>query len=158
MVEIRDRCAAMLAPRRGREQAMTAALHGRFGLDVPGMNRFTQSGGLLLTRTAPHQLLAMRDEPGLFQALDEALGEDGGVIDLSDARTGVIISGPGARDRLMRLLPIDVHESVLHQGVCAQTVMAHLTVLVLQLDDTPTFELQCAASYRDSFLRAVELG
>ena len=148
MLELKERCTALIAPRPGRDAAVAAAL----GVALPGMNRFIQASGMLLARIAPHQVLAMRDQPGLFEELEAALAAEAGVIDLSDARTGVTLRGPGARERLMALLPVDLDS--MRQGCCAQTVMSHMAVLVCQVDDAPTYEVQCATSYRGSFLRA----
>ena len=157
MVEPRDRHAALIAPRKGREDELSALLLDRFGLTVPGMSAYTEQGGMVLARTAPHQFLAMRDEPGLAQALQAALGEAAGVIDLSDARSGLMLSGPRARDVLSGLAPVDLHPSAMHAGRCVQTVMAHMTVLVLQLDDAPSYEVYCPTSYQGSLKRAFDL-
>ena len=159
MVELHERTTALIALRPGREAALAEALRSHFGLALPAMGAFTQAHGLLLARAAPHQMLAMRDGTAatLLEELQTALGEQAGIIDLSDARIGVRIAGPRARERLASLLPIDLHPAALRPGACAHTVMAHIGVLVLLLDDAPTFEVQCARSYAGSFLRALEL-
>ncbi len=155
MVELGARDTALIAPRPGRAAAVAAALQDRFGCTMPGMGEFTRSANLILARTAPHQIMAMRDEPGLFDALEAALAGEAGVIDLSDARIGVVLSGPSARERLMGLLAVDL--AAMRPGRCVQTVMAHIGVLVFQVDGAPTYEVQCSTSYRSSFLRAFEL-
>ncbi len=153
MVEIEGREHALIAPRRGQAGALAEAVRARFGLQVPEPGACAVVDGLWLARTAPHQLLAMRDGEGLFEALEGALGGVAGVFDLSDARAGVRLSGPEVRRRLRSLIPIDMRGWT--PGRCAQTVMAHLPVLVCQVDDAPSFELYCARSYAGSFLRAL---
>ncbi len=153
MVELKERTSALIAPRRGKERALAAVLDERFGLKLPEMGAFARAEGGVLARTAPHQLMAMRDGAGLFAELEGALGSVAGVFDLSDARTAVRLTGPEARTRLRGLLPTDLR--ALQPGRCVQTVVALLTVLVCQTDDAPTYELSCATSYRGSFLRAL---
>ncbi|MGI4955776.1 MAG: sarcosine oxidase subunit gamma [Janthinobacterium lividum] len=124
-------------------------------LDLPPMNRFTERDGLLLARVAPHQVYAMRlgaDRPLMAEL--QAVTGGAGLIDLSDARVGIRIAGPDARDRLARLVPLDLHPSRFMPGLCAATVMAHLNVLLLQLGPD-SFEVQCGRSFADSLARAV---
>ena len=153
MVEIDGRTSALIAPRRGEEGALAGTLKERFGLELPEIGSFARAEGFTLARTAPHQLMAMRDGDGLFAELEAALGGVAGVFDLSDARIAVRLTGPEARTKLRGLLPTDLR--ALQPGRCVQTVIALLTVLVCQIDDAPTYELSCATSYRGSFLRAL---
>ncbi|HYZ64950.1 MAG TPA: hypothetical protein VE650_21055 [Acetobacteraceae bacterium] len=135
---------ALIAPRRGQEAAVAA----RLGRELPAMGRFTEADGMRLIRTAPHQVLAMREGTGLFAGLEAALAGVAGVFDLSDARVGLVMTG----ERLRRLAPVDLR--ALGPGGCAQTLVEQLGVLILQRDAT-TYEVHCPASYRASFERAL---
>ena len=161
MVEVRsiDRTAAAIIPRRGALASLAGALEAKFGLDLPEVGRWEGTANLRLVRTAPHQVLAVRDGAGerMFDELDAALGPHAGVIDLSDARAAIRVEGPGARDVLARLLPLDLHPSVMQAGNAAGTLAAHMSVLVLQMDDAPVYELLCQHSFAGAFLRALEL-
>ncbi len=131
---------------------MHAALAG-FGLHLPAIGRFAAAGGLLLARIAPHQLLAMRqgvDLP-LMQEL-APLAAMASLIDWSDSRAGLRLSGPGARAHLATLVPIDLDG--FGPGQCAQTLAAHMNVLLLQLAPE-SYELHCGRSFRDSLASAV---
>jgi methylglutamate dehydrogenase subunit D len=66
------------------------------------------------------------------------------LIDVSDSRIAVRISGASARDVLAKGLPIDLHPSTMRAGDVAATVVAHVQVLVWQVNDAPTYELICA--------------
>lgn len=148
-----DRVTALIALRPGRENEFASALAG-MGAALPAMGRFG-GDGLILARLAPGQVLAMRDgtEAGLMDEL-APLRDGAGLIDLSDARSAVRVSGPGAVAYLERRLPIDLHEDRLIVGACAQTMMAHLAVLVLR-HGRDVFELQCGRSFEWSFRRAL---
>lgn len=154
-----ERSAAAIIPRPGGMPELTEALRTGFGLTVPTLGRWEASDGLTLVRTAPHQILALRDSEGdvLFEELSTALGADVGVMDLSDARIAVQLGGPGARDALAQLLPLDFHPRAMQAGSAASTLAAHVGVLLLQLDDAPTYELLCHRSLGNNLLRALEL-
>jgi heterotetrameric sarcosine oxidase gamma subunit len=153
VADLIERTMALIALRPGREAALSGAL-AAMGQALPPMGRFTQTGGLLLARAAPFQILAMR--PGAdAPLLDELapLAEEAGLIDLSDARIGVCMAGDGVRSRLAQLLTLDL--DAFAPGHCAQTLMAHLSVLVLR-HSPDEVEIQASRSYAGSFLRAID--
>ena len=155
MVDPIERTIVMIATRLGQETALIAALVA-MGMELPRMGRFTEAGGLLLARIAPDQLLAMRpgDDGGLLDEL-APLAAVAGLIDQSDARVAVRIEASDAAERLTRLLPIDLHPDHFGPGQCTQTVMGHLTVLVIRRDQS-AFEVLCGRSFAASFRRAVD--
>lgn len=118
------------------------------GQPLPAMNRFTQADGLILARISPTAVLAMREGQGPLTLP----GEDR-VIDWSDARIALALRGPHARARLAHLVPLDL--DAMRPGHCAQTIMAHLSVLLLQ-HAPDHYELQCGASFAETFTRAVD--
>jgi sarcosine oxidase subunit gamma len=151
VVEPIERTAALITLGPTSEPALAA-----MGLAVPALGRFTDTAGLVLARTSPYQILAMRQ---LGAALMDELAPVqpiAGLIDLSDARTGARIAGPRAADRLARFLPIDLHPTRFRPGCCANTLMAHLSVLLLQ-HGPEDYELQCGRSFAGSFHRALEI-
>lgn len=161
MVELRpvERSAAAIIPRRGAEAGLAGVLQEAFGLTSPAVGRWEKSDGMMLVRTAPHQVLALRDGSGdgLFGMLDAALRPHADVIDLSDARAAVRIEGARAREVLTRLLPLDLHPRAMQPGCAGSTLAAHIGVLVLQLDDRPSYELLCQRSFAGTLTRALEL-
>jgi len=73
------------------------------------------------------------------------------VTDLGQARTVIRLSGARARDVLATGCLLDLHPAVFPPGHCAQTVIAHCTVLIHAVDDTPSFDLYVARSYARHF-------
>jgi heterotetrameric sarcosine oxidase gamma subunit len=126
---------------------------------LPRIGTFHEAGGLLLARLGPHQLLAMRTGEGKgigcetdAASLMEELGPlsaVAGLIDQSDARVGIRVTGPDVAARLAELLPLDLHPSRFAPGRCAQTL------LVLQHGDCD-YEVQCGRSQAGSFFSALE--
>jgi sarcosine oxidase subunit gamma len=109
--------------------------------------------------TTPGQWLFVREVPGdgLALRIAAALGDAATLIDLSDARAAVRVSGPGAREALAKFLPLDLHARVMQPGDAAATVAAHLPILLWQHDATPSYDLLCARSLGSSFHRALQL-
>jgi heterotetrameric sarcosine oxidase gamma subunit len=155
VVEAVERYAAAILPRRDGMEGLAEAVRTAFGIALPALGRWEGADDLVLVRTAPHQVLALSERDGLFGKLDAALGAHAGVVDLSDARVGVRIAGPGARERLGRLVGLDLHPSVTQAGSAASTLAGHIGVLVLQVDDAPGYEVLCQRSLATSLFRAL---
>lgn len=153
MVELTAWTAVLVALRPGREAALAASL-ATMGVGLPKVGRFTEAGGLVLVRVAPFQVWAMRagsDVP----LMDELapLGAEAGLIDQSDSRIGLRLEGATARARLAHLVPLDLHPTRFGPGQCAQTLMAHMTVVLLQLADD-VYELLGSRSFSENFHHA----
>lgn len=77
-----------------------------------------------------------------LEALERAVGsDDGGVVDLSASRVLFELNGPKARDVLASCCALDLHPRVFGPGQCAQTLVAKAQVLLIQVDDAPTYRL-----------------
>jgi sarcosine oxidase subunit gamma len=84
--------------------------------------------------------------------LKKLLGDIANVVDHSDGRVVVRISGPRARDVLVKGIPIDLHPRAFKANDVAITHVSHIGVILWQLDDQPTYELALFRSYADSFV------
>src|SRR5690606_8669786 len=69
------------------------------------------------------------------------------ITELTGSLVIIRVSGPRARDGLMKIVPIDLDESVFGTGSAALTVASHVRIHLWQLDDTPTYEIACPRSY-----------
>ena len=73
---------------------------------------------------------------------------DGGYMtDVSHGRAVVRVSGARTRDLFAKGCPLDLHPRVFAPRRCAQTHIAHVSVLLHLVDDAGTFDLYCARSY-----------
>jgi sarcosine oxidase subunit gamma len=76
-------------------------------------------------------------------------GRRAAVIDISDSRTIIALSGVHARDVLAKGCGIDLHPRSFAPGQCAQTSLAKARVALYQLDDAPTYHILVERSHAE---------
>ena len=106
-------------------------------------------------------IVASDDEAGrapgeLLQTLEQALGDLAAVVDQSHGRCGLRLSGAHARTVMAKNTAIDLHPRAFAPGRCALTSVAHMNAAIVQVDDTPTYDLFVARSLARSFAQAIE--
>jgi sarcosine oxidase subunit gamma len=95
--------------------------------------------------------------PGeLLKALQDTVGEMGAVVDQSHGRCGLRLSGSRARQVMAKNTAIDLHPRAFGPGRCAMTSVAHMNATIIQVDDTPTYDLFVIRSLARSFAHAIE--
>jgi sarcosine oxidase subunit gamma len=77
----------------------------------------------------------------LASLLGALRGRRAAVIDISDSRTIIALSGVHARDVLAKGCGIDLHPRSLALGHCAQSFLAKARIALYQLDDAPTYHI-----------------
>jgi sarcosine oxidase, subunit gamma len=75
---------------------------------------------------------------GQVMAIDP-LGSGAAVVDVSDQRAVLELSGPRARDVLAGGCSVDLHARAFRPGCCVQTLLAHVNVILAQTDSEPTY-------------------
>ena len=98
-----------------------------------------------------------KHNPGeLMKSLQKAVGDLGAVVDQSHGRCGLRLSGKHARKVMAKNTSIDLHPRAFRPGQCALTAVAHMSALVIQVDDTPSYDLFVARSLARSFAHVIE--
>ena len=92
------------------------------------------------------------EDGGLYSRLREELGDRAAVVDQSHGRAVLRLAGASARDVLAKGCRLDLHPRVFTPGMCAQTVIAQIGVLLHQCDEIPTYDLYVFAGYALDFL------
>lgn len=83
-----------------------------------------------------------------LKGLTEALADHhAAVIDVSDARAVIHLSGPAARAVLAKGCSLDFHPRVFTPGQCAQSLLARAGVLIHQVSAEPVYEIYVARSF-----------
>lgn len=96
-------------------------------------------------------------KPGeLLKSLQKAVGDLGAVVDQSHGRCALRLSGLHARQVMAKNTSIDLHPIAFAAGQCALTTVAHMSALLIQVDDTPSYDLFIARSLARSFAHAIE--
>jgi sarcosine oxidase subunit gamma len=73
------------------------------------------------------------------------------IIDQSDGKALLRISGPRARDTLAKGCSLDLHPRAFKTGSASTTPVALIDCVIWQVDETPTYDLAIPTSFVESF-------
>ena len=76
--------------------------------------------------------------------------------DVTEARTVIVLSGPRARELLMKGVSLDLHPRLFGPGHCAQTGLAGANIILRQLDDRPTYDIHVLDSFAEHLWQWLE--
>ena len=150
IVERRGLALAQVLARPGQEEAVAARLR----LDpAPGRASETPEATVLWLAPGTWMVVAQDvEDGGLYSRLREELGDRAAVVDQSHGRAVLRLAGASARDVLAKGCRLDLHPRVFTPGMCAQTVIAQIGVLLHQCDEIPTYDLYVFSGYALDFL------
>jgi sarcosine oxidase subunit gamma len=134
--------------------AFKAAVRSVTGVDLPTTPNTTAKAGdfriLWLGPTEWWVVSSNADTAKLVDDLRAAFnGQHAAVIDVSESRTVISISGPSARDVLARGCSLDLHPRVFTTGQCAQTGLTKANIVLDQISDAPGFDIYVLKSFAD---------
>lgn len=124
-----------LSARRGQSDTLAGAIRTAFGLDLPPPGRAANAGDLTALWTQPSVwlLTAPLDKSGAFaRSVKDACGDAGSVVDQTQGRAVLLLSGARTRDVLARICRLDLHPRVFRPGDVAATPIAELPCLLHQ--------------------------
>jgi methylglutamate dehydrogenase subunit D len=156
-VTIAERTGVLLCSvlaRKGAEAKLADRVSQAFGLELPWGPHYTASGSTAFVWAGPGQWLALGTQiegRKLEPHLRSSLAGVASVIDQSDGRTIVRVSGPRARCALAKGVLVDLHPNVFQPNHTAITTVANIGVHFWQLDPAPTFEFSMFRSFAVSF-------
>ncbi|MFZ4806811.1 MAG: sarcosine oxidase subunit gamma [Hyphomicrobiaceae bacterium] len=141
--------------RKGRAEAVTAALDAALGLSLPGAGRFTRHGELSAVSIAPQTWLItapLVQDGALHDRLSGLLAGLAAVTDQSHGKTALKLSGRLSRSVLDKGCRVDLHPRAFGKGHAAVTTIDHVGVLIAQTDDVPTYYLIAPSTLVKSLL------
>ena len=98
----------------------------------------------------PEEWLVVDADGEALASLRAALdGRHAAVVDVSDSRAVIALSGPRTRDVLAKGCSLDLHPRGFAPGRCAQTLLAKAHVILHQTDEAPSFEIYVHRSFAD---------
>ncbi|WP_068112518.1 sarcosine oxidase subunit gamma [Tropicimonas marinistellae] len=134
---------------RGSPDEIGAAVADATGCAVPGQREITFEGEFALGWMSPDEFLLMcpRDEVGTcLKSLGETLaGSHHLAVDVSDARAVFSIAGPGAREVLARLCPVDLASTAFGPGEIRRSRIAQVPA-AFWIDANDDIKLICFRS------------
>ena len=88
------------------------------------------------------------EDAALVEALGTSLdGKHCALTDVSAMYATLALSGPQAREVLMKGCRLDLHPRAFAPGACVQTALARAQVILHQTDDDPSFEITVRNSF-----------
>jgi heterotetrameric sarcosine oxidase gamma subunit len=152
VVERPDIAFASVIAKRGKRDALAAAVDTAFGIPLPNGPRRAGKSGVTFAGIGPDQWLASAEgTEGLAAKLRARIGPFAAVSDQSDARLVLHLSGPRVRDVLVKGVPVDLHRKAFRPGDVAVTQVAYIGVQIDMLDDAPTYQLAASRSMAGGF-------
>jgi heterotetrameric sarcosine oxidase gamma subunit len=145
---------ASFAAFKGKKDQVKAAIRERYGVELPDTPQRVEGKDIAFIWAGPDQWIAMaergqnRDIEVELKPLLDGLSS---VVDQSDARAVVRISGPRARDVLAKGVPIDLHPRAFEANNVAITHASHIGIIFWQIDDVPAYDIAMFRSFADSF-------
>lgn len=116
-----------IAPYPGQGAAVSAAL-ANLGLSFPGPNEAHGTGAARILWTGRDQAFLIGAEPPADLAAHAAL------TDQSDGWACLTLSGAGADQALMRLVPVDLRASAFPAGRCIRSALNHMSLILTRTD------------------------
>jgi sarcosine oxidase subunit gamma len=143
------------------DAAFRDGVRAAVGADLPTEANTVSAGeGVLICWLGPNEWQVTTAEDGqgaVAGALrDRLAGQHAAVVDVSDYYTTLRVAGPRARDVLVKGTPLDLHPRVFGPGRCAQTRFAQATVLIVQHDEVPSYDVQVRWSMAEYLLDWLE--
>ena len=143
-----------LATIMARKGVDAGTIGAALGVDAPSRPALVRGqAGMALIGTGPGSWLAYADgvSPLWAETLRERLAGLASVSDQSDGYSILRLSGEGARTVLQRGGAMDFHRDAFSAGSAATTVIAHIGVIIWQVDDQPTYDVATFRSFSHSF-------
>lgn len=152
-----DAACYVLIPRRNARAELAQRLGREMGLTPPQNISVATAESLTIMWTGSTWLIVQRetvtDLPARLARVSERLAD---VVDVSDSRVTVAVSGDRARDMLRTLVPIDLHPRAFAVGSAAATLCGLMDLLIWQTDPAPVFHLSSERSYADALWHELE--
>lgn len=155
MLSIEQRHGVGIAAIMARRHVGTAAVETALGMALPTGPQATTCGAMTIAGYGPSTWLAFEEDASadLAGRLREKLSGLASVSDQSSGYSIFRLAGAKARTLLQRGAAIDFHPDTFSPGSIATTVIAHIGVVIRQVDATPTYDVAMFRSFTGRFRR-----
>jgi len=151
-----ERAVVTVAARRGRGDAVAAALGGAFGLPVRDGAHVVANENHAFAGIAPGRwtALAASDAAAFVAALEAAVGTDAMIVDQSGGQVVLAIEGPDLAAFLAKLVAVDLDPATTPADLAVTTSIAHIGATLLRRGATRA-ELVVGRSFETSMVRTL---
>jgi sarcosine oxidase subunit gamma len=153
--EVNNFALASITAFNGQDMALSAAIKAHFKIDLPKASQTTIMNGITFISIAPSQWLAFAESSkakDFISTLESATGTIAAVVDQSDARAIIEISGPKARETLAKGISVDLHQKAFAVGDSASTLAVQLWITLWQTELAPTYRIAVFRAFGSSLL------
>jgi len=144
---------------KGQHGALTSAMITAFGVILPTANKTIAYGGVTFVSVGPGKWLVTGEreaERDLIAKLQNAAGSLAAVVDQSDARVLVEISGEKVRTALAKGVMVDLDPVAFKTGDAAVSFAVQFWITLWQTNDAPTYRLAVFRSMGRDLLHWLE--
>lgn len=153
--ELKDFAFVSLTAFKGQNIALSNLVSSKFGIELPKSSKAISNNGVTFIGTAPNQWLVFAEQNiarEFVAALEALTGDVSALVDQSDARAIVELSGNKARDLLAKGVSVDLHPKAFVVGDAATTLAVHLWITLWQTDPSPTYRIAVFRAFGSSLL------
>jgi len=150
---------AELTAFKGQKEALATVIVTSFGIALPAANKSASKDGVTFVSVGPGKWLVTGEgaaEHDLIARLEKATASLAAVVDQSDARALVEISGDKARAALAKGVMIDLDPSAFKLGSAATSFAVQFWITLWQTNDAPTYRLTVFRSMGRDLLHWLE--
>lgn len=139
------------------QQEAAAVLTSTFNIDLPPPNQMTSNAILSVRLLGPGiwQIVGDPYATTQAQALRVALSDVASVVDLSHARTAIVVSGTAAQRTLNKFCSLDLTLEHFGVGAATNTRFGHIGMTLARGPNELTFELLVFRGYAEHVLEAL---
>ncbi len=138
-----------VAPYRGQDKAVSAALKAAFGIGLPGPGRSFAKGGVGLVWFAYGKVLLLGAEAPDLAGL-------AAITDQVDGWAMMRLEGTGAEAVLARLVPVDLRAANFKKGLAVRTLLGHMTCHILR-SGAQAFDIMVMRSMAGTAVHEIEV-
>lgn len=153
--EVKNFSLANITAFKNCRKPLEKAINECFGLYLPAGPQRIEKNGVAIVGLGPDQWLAIGYEENsadLFGKLEKASSDFAAIVDQSDARAIIRVSGPDARKALAKGASIDLDARVFYTNSMATTFAAGLWINLWQVNDLPTYEISVFRGFSASLV------
>ena len=154
--EMRDFGLVSLTVFKGHYEDLSNSIFNEFGIKLLLNSEISRSEKICFMNIAPGQWLAYSKAftaSDMIAKLEYAVGKLASIVDLSDARAIIELSGPNVHDALAKGVSIDLDESTFSTKHVFCTFAAQLSITFWQSDDGLRINVAVFRAFGDSLLK-----